>query len=227
MLADMLRYLPPAPVAPPAPVLRPGERIVALGDSITQAGGYLRMIHAVFVARYPQLRPGRILNAGVGGNQSRDMLARFDRDVLARDPQRVMINVGVNDVWHNLALPDDAPVLDRYRADVREMVRRVRERGCDVLLLAPTIIEERADSVGNRRLVRYVAAMKEAADGAGCTFCDLHALFLAALAANPRPDNWLTTDGVHMRPAGDAVMAIGVLRALGVPDDQIAATPAA
>jgi hypothetical protein len=34
----------------------------------------------------------------------------------------------------------------------------------------------------------------------------------------------LTTDGVHMNPAGDKLMARGVLRALGVPDEQIDAT---
>ena len=30
--------------------------------------------------------------------------------------------------------------------------------------------------------------------------------------------NWLTADGVHMKPMGDAIMALGILRAVGVPD---------
>jgi hypothetical protein len=33
--------------------------------------------------------------------------------------------------------------------------------------------------------------------------------------------NWLTGDGVHMKPLGDAIMAVGVLRALGVPDEKL------
>jgi hypothetical protein len=36
--------------------------------------------------------------------------------------------------------------------------------------------------------------------------------------------NWLTGDGVHMQPLGDGVMAVGVLRGLGVPDAKIAAS---
>ena len=40
-------------------------------------------------------------------------------------------------------------------------------------------------------------------------------------------ENWLTSDGVHMNPLGDALMAIGVLRALGVPDEAIQAGNAA
>jgi hypothetical protein len=34
---------------------------------------------------------------------------------------------------------------------------------------------------------------------------------------------WLTGDGVHMKPLGDAIMAAGVLRALGVPDAKVGA----
>ena len=224
ILADMLRVLPRRVEATAATPLRSGERIVALGDSITEDGGYLRMIDAVFALHRGALRLPPIRNAGVGGNQSCDMLARFDRDVLSHRPGRVTINVGVNDVWHNLGLRDDAPVLRRYRADLAKMVERARHAGCEVLLLAPTVIEERADSDGNRRLVRYVDAMREIASAAGCGFCGLHARFLAALVASPRPYNWLSTDGVHMRPEGDAVIAIGVLRALGVCDEHIAAT---
>ena len=51
---------------------------------------------------------------------------------------------------------------------------------------------------------------------------DLHDLFLKALAARKTPVKF-TSDGVHMAAYGDAIMAIGVLRALGLPDDKIAA----
>ncbi|HEY3377048.1 MAG TPA: hypothetical protein VGL77_06080 [Armatimonadota bacterium] len=50
-------------------------------------------------------------------------------------------------------------------------------------------------------------------------------MFLKALAAKPATMR-LTADGVHMSQYGDAIMAYGVLRALGVPDATIAATDA-
>lgn len=223
----MLAYLPPAPSTVPEPLTRADERIVALGDSITEAGGYLRMIDAVFTRQYPRLRLTPIINAGVGGNRSGDMLARFATDVLAHRPDRLTIHVGINDVWHNLDLPNDDAVLAAYRADVSRMVALARDCDCRVMLLTPTIIEEFADSLGNRRLARYVTAMQEIAARMGCDLCNLHGLFLAAVAAKPRgaPANWLTVDGVHMTPRGDAIMAIGVLRSLGVPDTAIAAVP--
>ena len=66
--------------------------------------------------------------------------------------------------------------------------------------------------------------MKAIALEKGCGLADLHAMFLEALKHKP-PDlkgNWLTTDGVHMSPLGDAVMAAGLLRALDVPDADLA-----
>jgi hypothetical protein len=50
-------------------------------------------------------------------------------------------------------------------------------------------------------------------------------MFMTVVGKRP-PDvkdkeKWLTTDGVHMSPLGDALMAVGVLRGLGVPDHQI------
>ena len=222
MLASILRYLPPPMPPPTEPVVRPRERIVAIGDSITQAGGYLRIIDAVFARQYPHLRLPPIVNAGVGGHKAEDMAARFDADVLAHSPDRVFINAGVNDVWHRLTMPERSDVLDAYRANVARMTRAALARGAHVLLLTPTLIGETAESEGNRRLSRYVDAMRAVAAETGAGLCDLHALFLAVLATAARPANWLTTDGVHMRPAGDAVMAIGVLRSLGVPDDRIA-----
>lgn len=222
LLKRMLAYLPPAESTPSAPRVRPGERIVAIGDSITQNGGYLRAIDAVFAQEYPALALPPIVNAGISGHKAEDMIARFDRDVLAHRPDRVTINVGVNDVWHRLAEPDSGAVLTAYRDNVARMVASARDAGATVMLLTPTVIEENDASEGNRRLSRYIAAMKQVAADAGVDLADLHALFLAAIAANPQPHNWLTNDGVHMLPTGDAVMAIGVLRALGVPDEKTA-----
>ncbi len=95
-----------------------------------------------------------------------------------------------------------------------------------MILLAPTVIGESADESANKRLRIYVEAEKQIARERKCTVVDLHEMFLTALAKRPAEqagkDKWLTSDGVHMSPVGDALMAIGVLRALGVPDRQLA-----
>mgnify|MGYP000521944632 FL=1 len=77
-----------------------GDRIVFAGDSVTDMGSaqpigeglfdnvgrsYVRIIENMLVAWYPELNI-RITNSGIGGNTSRDLLARFVRDVVSLNP---------------------------------------------------------------------------------------------------------------------------------------------
>ena len=72
-------------------------------------------------------------------------------------------------------------------------------------------------------LALYVAAMKDIAADKKCGFVDLHGIFLEAIQKKPADkQKWLTSDNVHMAPAGDALMSVGMLRGLGVPDAKIA-----
>jgi acyl-CoA thioesterase I len=227
VFAVMLALLGPRPAEMPNELqLKPGDSIVAIGDSITQQGGYLRDVDAVLAQQYPDLKLSKIVNKGIGGQKAEDLVKRFDRDVIKRKPTYVTISIGINDVWHRLKSPHDPQVLAAYRENVAKMVDQAQEAGIKVILLTPTLIEETAKSEGNQRLAAYVAAEKEIAAEKKCQLVDLHGMFLKALKTRPAGPvgHWLTADGVHMKPAGDAIMAIGVLRALGVPDANIAAS---
>jgi acyl-CoA thioesterase-1 len=219
--------------------IKPGEQIVAIGDSITQAGGYLRAMDAVFAQQYPDLKIPMIINAGISGQKAEDLVKRFEKDVVARKPAVVTISIGINDVWHRLKEPPDPKVLAAYEHNVENMVKMAQEAKIRVYLVAPTVIGEDPGTEGNIRLIKYIAAGKEIAKRNRCEYVDLHALFLKAIeqhgkkqpqsrpvpaAGNGLPHRFLTTDGVHMRPAGDTLMAAGILRAMGVPDGKMKAT---
>ena len=221
LFATIVAFLGPAPANMPHHLqLKPGDRIVAIGDSITQDGGYLRDIDAVLKSQYPQLKLPKVVNVGISGQKAEDLVPRFQRDVVAKKPQWVTISIGINDVWHRVKAPNDPKVLAKYSENVAKMVDMAQAAGIKVILLAPTIIEENPHSEGNKRLAAYVAAEKTIAAEKKCQFVDLHRMFLDMLSHKPAETkgNWITRDGVHMRPLGDALMALGTLRALGVPD---------
>ncbi len=213
----------------PRLAIKQGDRIAAMGDSITQNGGYLRAIQAVFTQQYPELNVPPIVNAGISGHKAEDMVARFERDVVRHAPTVTTISAGINDVWHRLEAPHDEKVLAQFGRNLERMVHLAIDAGSRVFLLSPTVIEEDRASEGNRRLARYVESGKSIAREHGCTYVDLHALFLHAVdrqaddarlgLAGP-----LTRDGVHMNPLGDVLMAVGVLRAVGVADEKMEAT---
>ena len=94
------------------------DRVVFAGDSITDmysvqpvgeigdalGSGYVRIIDSLLSAVYPELSI-RITNSGVGGNTSRDLLKRWERDVLSLNPQWVSVCIGINDAWRQFDTP--------------------------------------------------------------------------------------------------------------------------
>jgi len=205
-------------------LLQQGNTIVAIGDSITAGGGYLRDIDAALADLHPSLQLPKIVNTGISGQKAEDLVARYQKDVVDRKPTVVTLSIGINDVWHRLGAPHDENVLKAYKENIAKMVDMAQAGGIKVILLTPTLIQEDPAAEGNKRLVQYVDAMKAVALEKKCGLADLHAMFLEALQHKPADvkGNWLTSDGVHMNPLGDAVMAAGVLRALGVPDKDLA-----
>src|SRR5690606_6751766 len=77
--------------------------VVAFGDSTTAprdlGGGKALVVYADLLReRLPAAgQPATVVNAGVGGNSTTDARARFERDVLAHDPDLAIIQFGLND----------------------------------------------------------------------------------------------------------------------------------
>lgn len=191
--------------------------LVCLGDSITQnAQGYCAQLHALITAAYPE-RGIRVVNAGISGNKIGDLLARLDRDVLAHRPNWVSVNVGINDVWHGLRPGGTGTPLPDYRAGLETLVDRLLAAGTNTVLLPPTVIEEDLESEGNRLLASYRSAMRQIGQVRGCLIAPTDTDFDRAIRAGRAASGAgfaLTSDGVHMKPAGDAVMVLAVCKTL-------------
>ncbi len=211
------------------PLLKGVHRIVCLGDSITQGGegpgGYVWLLRHTLNALYP-VQPIEVVNAGISGHKSTDMLARFQRDVLDKKPDLVTISVGVNDVWHGFYdnHPDgDGPKgipLPEYRAHVEEMMTQAEKAGAKVVILSTTVIHEDSANRENAKLKSYNAALRELAKKHNAAFVDYQKPFWALINAYQHEtggrENLLTGDGVHMNATGNRVMAHTLLTGLGI-----------
>lgn len=212
--------------------LKTGDRIVTLGDSITEAGGYQAFIRKVLDRSYPDLKVD-IINAGVSGNKSPDMRARLQRDVIDRKPTIVTISCGINDVWHSFSFtPSRGVDLETYARLMTEMVRMLKtSTKAEIYVLTPTVIHENLNSPENRALEPYVQAVRDLARRESVHLVDLNETFnfvLHAAQSGGAPDFHPTSDGVHMKPSGDFLIGASILRALDVPMSLIleAAEPA-
>jgi lysophospholipase L1-like esterase len=111
-------------------------KIVAIGSSSTFGAGassvatsYPSRLEAELRRQWPRLSI-TVLNRGVNGEEARDMIARFDRDVFAQNPDLVLWQVGSNSVLR------DRP-LNESNAQLREGLKRLKAAGADVVLINP------------------------------------------------------------------------------------------
>ena len=100
------------------------KKILFQGDSITDCGrsrevltdvgnGYPYLVRA----HYGLEKPGQfeIMNRGISGNRSVDVYARIKADIINLKPDYMSILMGVNDVWHELAIGNgvDTPKFEK------------------------------------------------------------------------------------------------------------------
>lgn len=130
-----------------------GEKIVFIGDSITDCGrrteehgpygkGYVSLVRAFLHARYPA-HGLTIVNRGIGGNTIRNLAARWQEDVLAEEPDWLSVKIGINDVGRLIVgnLADHVPLAE-YEATYRSLLEQTpAAANGKLILMEPYVIE--------------------------------------------------------------------------------------
>lgn len=196
---------------------RQGDKIVFIGDSITDkgrktdplqlGGGYVRVLHDYMWTAHPD-KALTIINEGTSGNRVTDLQRRWQLDVLDHKPDWLSVCIGINDVWRQLDAAHGEQVYpDQFEAVFRELLQTaVRETGCRLILMQPTVIKEISASTGNELLRPYIAIVNRLANEFDAILVRTHEAFQAQLARQTGKP--LTTDGVHMTTHGDMLMAV-------------------
>lgn len=173
---------------------------IFLGDSITEQ--WLDHEPFFFLGRKRR-------NAGIGGQRSADMLARFDRDVVAAAPRVVHIMAGTNDLWFGDTGPNAATTID----NVAQMARRAKDAGIAVVLAAPPPIgREAVPLFANPGLLEMLREGVARLCGAGGPVYVDYTVSLGDGMGGIRRE--LTTDGVHLTRAGYHAIGAQAERAL-------------
>ena len=189
-------------------------RVVFFGDSITQAGvqptGYITKMDSIIKQGKPS-DSIELIGAGIGGNKVYDLYLRMETDVLAKNPDIVLIYVGINDVWHK-ASSGTGTDADKYEKFYRAIIKKLQDKNIKVIVCTPSVIGERNDNSNQQDgdLNYYSNIIRNIAKDLSLPVCDLRKAFQDYLAAN-NPTNVdkgiLTTDRVHLNPKGNVFVA--------------------
>lgn len=198
------------------------DRIVFAGDSVTDMGStqpvgeglfdnvgrsYVRVVENMLASYYPEVNV-RVTNSGISGNTSRDLLARFDRDVVDLSPDWVSICIGINDVWRQFDCPAmrDTHVLpDEYEKNVEEMLLKVKDKAKGVFLITPYIIEPNSDDMMRKRMNEYVEICVRLAEKHGCVLVNFQKMYEDYCKI--RHSSYIAWDRIHPNQVGATLMA--------------------
>ena len=189
-------------------------KVIFFGDSITQMGvkpgGYITLIQeklnaAGWAAKF------ELTGAGIGGNKIYDLFLRFEDDVLSKEPDVVVMYVGVNDVWHKSSLGTGTDA-DKFPLFYTAMIKKLQAKGVKVILCTPAVIGEKTDfsNAQDGDLNQFSKIIRDLALKNNCPLVDLRKAFLDYNSLN-NPENKesgiLTTDRVHLNPKGNELVA--------------------
>lgn len=211
--------------------LRDGDTVTFLGDSITAARGYTKIVEHYTLMRFPD-RKVRFINAGHGGDTAQKSLLRLERDVLSKGTTVLTVALGINDIgWGTQA---DDTHRQMYLDGIRDIVTRSKKRGIRVYICSPAITAENPDTAEVGYLQKMTDDGLALARSLGAETIDLtrgmREIQRRVVKANadekdPKKHTRLhVEDGIHLNDLGQLAMGYSMLRGLGAPAEVSSAT---
>lgn len=184
-----------------AAVTRP-PKAVFMGDSITEAWGVAD----------PGFFSGGVLDRGISGQTSPQMLLRFRADVVALKPRVVHILAGTNDIAGNTGPTSERAFEDNIESMV-ELAQAHHIRVVIASILPMDVLGWRPDYRPAGEVRRLNAWLRAYAGRAGAVYLDYYS-HLATPEGGFRKD--LSNDGVHPNTTGYAIMRRLASPAIGI-----------
>lgn len=198
------------------------DKVVFAGDSVTDMGSerpvgeglfdnlgrsYVRVIENMLMAWYPKLNI-RITNSGISGNTSKDLLERFDRDVVELNPQWVSICIGINDVWRQFDVPacrDYAVSVEEYEKNLETMILKIRGKVKGIFICTPYYIEPNKSDLMRNRMDEYIKVCKYLAQKYNGELVDFQGMYDEF--CKYKHSSIIAWDRVHPNQMGATLMA--------------------
>ena len=190
-------------------------RILFQGDSITDCGrkrsdindigpGYPRYVKQYLNECYPEME-FEFINKGISGNQTKDLLARWQEDAVDLQPDVISILIGANDTWHHVEKQDWVPN-DVFESNYRTILEDIKNKTkAKIIMLEPFVLDFPDMTAFHNDIDEKIQIVRRLAREYACRYIPLDGLFAAACVSEP-PSYW-TREGVHPTDEGHKLIA--------------------
>lgn len=188
-----------------------------VGEGLNNAWGtsYVANVGAMLGSAYPELHL-RVINMSISGNQTRDLVARWETDVMVFNPDWVCVLIGINDVWRQFDLPAQPEThvpLDEFVKNYESLLLRTLPHVKGMVLMSPYFMEPSKEDAMRARMDAYGTAVRALAEKYKLPFVDLQAGWDALFEhMHPCAIAW---DRIHPNQVGCMHIARQFLKAVG------------
>jgi lysophospholipase L1-like esterase len=213
-----------------------GDRIVFMGNSITDGGHYHSYIWLYYMTHFPEMRIS-VVNAGIGGDVCKQMLERLDDEVFAKKPTIMTFTFGMNDTGYQNYPPDK--VDSAYNAKVTASLKYFKLVEAELnkhpeikkIMLASPPYDETSKIKStpllkkNAAILRIIAEQQHAAQRNHWGFVDFNTPMLLINQHGQQTDSTFTMespDRIHPSNDGQMVMAYTFLNTQGLAGKKVA-----
>ncbi|MHB1460852.1 MAG: SGNH/GDSL hydrolase family protein [Armatimonadota bacterium] len=199
--------------------------ILFQGDSVTDAGrsrtndaelggGYPMFIQGQLSATHPAHNI-TILNRGISGDRTIDLVNRWTEDCIELKPDVVSILIGVNDTWRRYD-SNDPTSTEEYARNFGTMLERVKtELDAKIVIIEPFVLPvSPAQNDWREDLDPKIHVARALAQKYDAIYIPMDGIFASA-ACHTGLSYW-ASDGVHPTSAGHSLIAQSWLKATGL-----------
>ncbi|MEP6700405.1 MAG: GDSL-type esterase/lipase family protein [Bacteroidota bacterium] len=189
-------------------------KVIFFGDSITELGvkpgGYITRVDSICKLE----KKGdqyEFSGSGISANKVYDLYLRLEDDVLSKNPDVVVIYIGVNDVWHKTLLGTGTDA-DKFEKFYYAILKKLKDKNIKAILCTPAVVGEKTDMSNplDGDLNRYSNIIRDIAKKNNLPLIDLRQKFLEynkANNTNNEEKNILTYDKVHLNAKGNQLVS--------------------
>jgi lysophospholipase L1-like esterase len=190
----------------------------------------LFILYTAFIFELPGLDQKcdiEIINKGIGGNTTTDLIGRVEIDVFSENPDMVILMIGTNDMVNSRKMIS----IENYSSNLNKLIQRLKENNIDVVSVSPPPVDsvylfqrharELFMEAPNKKLEKISEILKEKALEKDLSFVDIFTRFSEMGIPIHNQDKVIrnvfnsgSADGVHSTPVGYQLIAQEIFNVL-------------
>jgi lysophospholipase L1-like esterase len=183
---------------------------ITWGASDVEAGGWVARLRNYFEKSNSDVE---VYNCGVSGDNTDELLERFKKEAEAREPDIIIFAIGINDSQYINYRDNPRVDMDKFRANLAELVRQAREFTNKIIFIGLTKVDELKTApipwgkdkfYDKENILKYNSEIEKFCQENGLEFIDMFDL----LEEDELPD------GLHPGPEGHEKMFLQVKKFL-------------